>query len=340
MVVHTTAAARRRCAQWLRRCALPVLAVLCAQAPAQAQWRPTAQVEYIIPAAAGGAVDTYGRVMKKIFDSRGQLGEQTFIISNKPGGHGMIATAPVVKRTGDAHLFTMLSSGYILGQVLGDFKHDLRKDFTIGPILFEESLAVAVPADSPIRNATDLVERLRRDPASLRIAVAPGLKGHIHIGILKPLKTAGVDTTRLTVAPFRSSAESLNALRGGHVDVVSASSTNMVPGLQSGALRVIAVSSAQRLPGVFAQVPTWREQGVDSVFTSVQGVMFPPGLSEEQIRFWDERFRELSREPDWINIMRTSEVTPRFMDHVQAKAYVTQQLQSSTELLRELELLP
>lgn len=320
----------------LRKFLLTGLACACALSASADEWKPTGQVEYAVPAAAGGAVDTYGRVMKKIFDGRDALAGQTFIISNKPGGAGMIAVAPVVARPGDGNIFTMLSTGYMLNQVMGEFKHDLLKDFTIGPIFFEEALVVAVRADSPVQDAADLVARLKKDPTSLRIAVAPGFNNHIHIGILKPLKVAGIDTAKLTVAPFRSSAESVTALRGGHVDVVSSSSTNVVSGVQSGALRVLAVSSAERLGGALAKVPTWKEQGVDSVFTSVQGVLFPRGLSAEQIKFWDDRFRELSKSPDWLASMAQYEVTPRFMDHAQAQAYVTRELKSSSLLLREL----
>ena len=299
-------------------------------------WQPTGQVEYVIPAAAGGAVDTYGRVMKKFLDGRNALNGQPFLISNKPGGNGMIAAAPVVARPGDGTIFTMLSTGFMLGQILGEFKHDLLKDFTIGPIFFEEALVVAVRADSPIQDGRDLVARLKKDPASLRFAVAPGFNNHIHIGLLKPLKVAGVDTAKLTVAPFRSSAESVTALRGGHVDVVSSSSTNVVNGVQSGALRVLAVSSAERLGGALAKVPTWKEQGVDSVFTSVQGVVFPRDLTPAQIRFWDDRFRELSQAPEWLASMAQFEVTPRFMDHAQAQAYLQREFKTSSQMLREL----
>jgi putative tricarboxylic transport membrane protein len=301
-----------------------------------APWKPTGQVEYVIPSAAGGAVDIYGRVMKKFFDTHGSLGGQAFIITNRPGGQGMIAAAPVVERPGDADIFTMLSTGFMLGQILGEYKHDLLKDFTIGPIFFEEALVVAVRADSPIKDAADMVARLKKDPGSLRVAVAPGLNNHIHIAILKPLKVAGVATDKMTVAPFRSSAESVVALRGGHVDVVSASAANVVTGVSSGALRVIAVSSAARLPGVLAKAPTWKEQGIDSVYTSVEGVLFPPGITAEQIGFWDDRFRELSRSPEWAATLQQYEVTPRFMDHVQARAYVASELQESARLLHTL----
>jgi putative tricarboxylic transport membrane protein len=193
-----------------------------------------------------------------------------------------------------------------------------------------------VKADSPIKDAADMVARLKKDPGALRIAVAPGLNNHIHIGILKPLKMAGIAIDKLTVAPFRSSAESVVALRGDHVDVVSSSAANVVTGVASGDLRVIAVSSTGRLSGPLAGAPTWKEQGIDNVYTSVEGVMFPPGLTAEQMAYWDARFLELSRSPEWAATLKEYEVTPRFMDHVQARAYVARDLNEQTRLLREL----
>ncbi|MHA7602655.1 Bug family tripartite tricarboxylate transporter substrate binding protein [Alicycliphilus sp. T452] len=305
---------------------------------AAAEWRPAGRVEYVIPAAAGGAVDIYGRVMKKILDANGAMAGQSFIISNKPGGQGMIAVAPLLQRPGDATIFSMMSTGFMLGQTLGDFKHDLLQDFTIGPIFFEEAIAVGVRADSPFKTVADLLAQLRRDPASVKIAIAPTLYNHIHIGILKPLSKAGVDVSRLTVAPFRASSESVAALMGGHVDVVSASSANLVAGIKNGTLRALAVSSASRLKGALSHVPTWKEQGVDSVFTSVQGTLFPKNLSPEQIRFWDEQFRRLSGSREWLETLEQYEVTPRFMDHAQATAFVREELKAAPALLRELGL--
>ncbi|WP_165971595.1 tripartite tricarboxylate transporter substrate binding protein [Cupriavidus sp. L7L] len=323
----------------LRRHLVSLLGILIAATSATAEeWKPTNRVEYIIPAGAGGAVDNYGRIMKQALDSRGVWGDQVLIISNKPGGQGMIAAAPLLQRPGDATVFTMLSTGQMLAQVQGEFKHDLLNDFTIGPIFFEEAIGVAVRADSPIQTAADLVAQLRRAPSSLKIAVAPGLNNHIHIGILKPLKAASVDTSKLTVAPFRSSAESVAALLGGHVDVASASAANLLSGVRNKTLRVIAVSSSTRLKGTLAHVPTWKEQGVNSVFTSIQGVLFPKNLSPEQIRFWDKTFRMLSTSREWAGALEQYEVTPRFMDHAQARAYVAEQLKASAVLVRELEL--
>ena len=301
---------------------------------ASADWKPSAQVEYLVPAGAGGAVDTYARVMKQVFDTSGALAGQNFLISNKPGGDGLIAMSPLTQHKGNAHWMSMLSSGFLLRQAQGGYKYDIPKDFSIGPILFEETLGVAVREDSPLRSAQDLVEHLRKDPSAIRIAVAPSLYNHIHVGLLQPLEKAGVATNKLTVAAFRSSAESVTALLGGHVDVVSASVPNLVAGLKAGNLRVLAVTSKDRLKGTLAKAPTWREQGVDSVFTSVQGIIFPKELTSEQLRFWDRQFDALSRSSQWQQALEQYDATPYFLNHEQARRYVSQELESMTEIMR------
>src|SRR5690606_6264865 len=98
-----------------------------------AAWQPTTNIEYIVPAGPGGAVDTYGRIMAKIFDDQKMLG-QPLLILNKPGGAGMIAANELIRKPGDANLFAMFSTGYIISSLLGDFRHDLQNDFTMGPV--------------------------------------------------------------------------------------------------------------------------------------------------------------------------------------------------------------
>jgi hypothetical protein len=111
-----------------------------------------------------------------------------------------------------------------------------------------------------LRVGTDLVAALKADPSKLRIAVAPALGQNTHMAIAKPLKAAGVAIDKLTIAPFRSSGESVTALLGGHVDVVSATAPVIVPHVQAGKLRILASASAQRGSGPLAEVKTWREQ--------------------------------------------------------------------------------
>jgi putative tricarboxylic transport membrane protein len=59
-------------------------------------------------------------------------------------------------------------------------------------------------------------------------------------------------------------------------------------------VRVLAIAADKRLEGVFAQSPTWKEQGIDYVSDSFQGVMTAPGASTAQQAYWVNALRKVS----------------------------------------------
>lgn len=312
------------------------LVVLLPRPGAAQEWRPDRTVEYIVPAGPGAALDTAARQIKEILDRERMLGV-TMVVANKPGGAGMVAYSTLQARPGDAHPLVTLTHSSINNRIVGEVPVGYE-DFTPLAILFDEAITVVVRADSPLRDARDLVEALRKDPAALSIGVATSVGNHIHAAIAKPLKTAGVAVGQMRVVPFKSSAESLNNLVGGHIDVVSASAVNVGTLLKAGRIRVLAVASAQRLSGDLAAIPTWREQGVDAVYSSSQGVLGAKGLSAAQIRFWEGVFRRVSDHPDWKAFVLKNHWTPRYMGAAEAKAYLDSESASARALLTDLGL--
>ena len=51
--------------------------------------------------------------------------------------------------------------------------------------------------------------------------------------------------------------------------------------------------------GEFADVPTWREQGVDAVVSVWRMITAPPGLTPAQIAYWQEVLRRTTQTPEW-----------------------------------------
>lgn len=306
--------------------------------PATAQaWKPSRPVEYMVPAGPGAALDTAARQLKELID-RQQLLPTPMIVSNRPGGAGMVAMGALQARPGDAHLLVTLTHSSINNRLVGEVALGYE-DFTPLAVLFDEFITVAVRADSPLRNARDLVEALKRDPQSLSIGVATSVGNHIHTAIAKPLKVAGVDISRLTVVPFKSSAESMTSMLGGHLDIVSASAVNVIPLMKSGKIRVLAVAATERLVGDLAEVPTWREQGVDAVYSSSQGLLGAKGLSAEQIAYWEGVLRRVTATPEWAAFLARNHWKPRFMGHAEARRFLDAESASARALLGELGLL-
>jgi putative tricarboxylic transport membrane protein len=62
---------------------------------------------------------------------------------------------------------------------------------------------------------------------------------------------------------------------------------------------VVGVAAPRRLGGALADVPTWKEQGVDLVYGGFRSIVGPKGLSAEQVAFWEGALRKASETPKW-----------------------------------------
>lgn len=323
-----------------RRIASALLAASCLPAPqlqAQTAWQPTERINYIVGVAPGGTVDLYARGIKDALDTLKLVNGQTILVENKVGAGGALAMQQLKSHAGNAHYLGTFHTGAIAGAVTGLIKADPR-DFVPVAMMVEESSLVAVRADSPLKDGRDLVAALKADPTRLRIAVAPALGQNTHLAIAKPLNTAGVAIDKLTIAPFRSSAESVTALLGGHVDVVSATAPVILPQVQAGKLRILASAAPEPGTGPLAGVKTWRQLGVPADYASYNGVTLPPGVNADQIRFWEDALRKVAQDKAWIAMVERSGNKPIFRGYVDSHRYLQSEWVASSELVKQLNL--
>lgn len=302
-----------------------------------AQWKPTERVNYVIGVAPGGTVDLYARGIRDALEHLQLVNGQPVLAENKVGAGGAIAMNQLKSMSGNAHWLGTFHTGGIAGAASGLIKTDLR-DFVPVAMLVEETSVVVVRADSAIQTGTELVNALKADPGRLRIAVAPALGQNTHVAIAKPLKVAGVAVDKLTIAPFRSSGESVTALLGGHVDVVSATAPVVLPFVADGRLRIVASAAPVHGTGPLAAVKTWREQGVAADYVSYNGVLLTPGVNAEQIRFWEDALRRVAQSKDWLNLVEKSGNKPIFRGYVDSYRYLNEEWRSAFELAASLGL--
>jgi len=321
----------------VRRIAAVLAALLMAPA-ALAQWLPTKPVEFVVAAGPGGALDQLARVAKQFFDGQKILGDRPFIVVNRPGGSGKVTFEVLAARPGDPQVLAFNTHGYLASFIGGTLDVLPHRDLTSIAVLLDETVAVAVRADSPMTSARDLVAALKKDPASQRIAVATSVGNHIHVGVAKPLRTAGIDISKLTVVPFKSSADSIVALLGGHLEVVASTTPNVISPYQAGRIRLLAVSSGERLGGVLADAPTWKEQGIDSVFHSSLGILAPRGITREQVAFWENAFKRLTESEEWRKALVRTQSQPHFLGAADALKFFEAEYASMRPMIEAMKL--
>lgn len=265
----------------------------------QSDWKPERNVEVIIGAGPGSQLDTIARRMQAIWQEK-RLVEVPVTPVNKAGGSQSIATAYLLnQRAGDGHYFEVFYPTLLSSYIIGNHNVDYSRATPLACVGSEYYVWV-VKADSPIKSGRDLVDRLRKEPTSLSIGTS-NIGGIGHIQMLTVLKAGGVDIRKLKIVGFKGGGEARTALLGGHIDTNSTSGSNMLAPKQSGQVRVIAVNAPKRLGSAYADVPTWKEQGVDAhVISGWTCVVGAEGLSQAQIAYWDRAFGALVKTDEWM----------------------------------------
>jgi putative tricarboxylic transport membrane protein len=300
-------------------------------------WKPTDRITYVLGVTPGGSVDIYARGIQDAMVQLNLIQGQTMLIDYKPGGAGIISLQQLQRNAGNAHWLGTFHTSTLVAIAAGMLKADL-KDYPPVAMMVEETQLVAVLADSNVKSVADLVSTLRKDVTALKIGVAPALGSGTHLSIAKPLKVAGVDIKNLTIAPFKASSETMGALLGGHIDVISATAPVIMPQVAAGKVRVLASASPTRGTGPLAQVPTWREQGVAADFVTYNGILLAPNMSNAQIAFWEDALRKVSQHPAWIALVEKNGGRPVFRDHTESLKYMVSEQKSINELVQEMGL--
>lgn len=278
-----------------------VLFVLCGvvhSSPALAQkWSPTSNVEIIHGSAPGGSNDKSAREIVKALTAINAI-SKTMTVVSKPGGGGSISMAYTNQRPGNGH-YLMLNGSTMISNYINGASTMSYTEFTPIASLMNDYIVFAVSADSPLKTAQDLLDRLKTKPQSLSIGFASAFGNSRHVGGGMLIKAVGGNPRDLKVVVFRGSSKAIAALLGGHIDVAIMGAINSVTHLRGGKLRVLASATPRRFSGSLAHVPTWKELGVDVVSGSWRGVFGPRDLPAPQLAFWEETMKKVSQDPGW-----------------------------------------
>jgi tripartite-type tricarboxylate transporter receptor subunit TctC len=230
------------------------LAVAAAALPAmsrgaRAQAYPTRPVRIIVGQAAGSGSDTVARLIGQFLSER--LG-QPFVVENRPGAGGNIATEAVVRSPPDGYTLLLLNSSNTINTTLYDrLNFDFIRD--IAPIseIARVSFVMEVNPSVPTRTLSEFIAYAKANPGKINMASAGSGSTHHVAGELFKMM-AGVEMIHV---PYRGSSPALTDLLAGQVQVMFDAMPSSLPHIRAGKLRPLAVTPAIRLE-VLPDVPT------------------------------------------------------------------------------------
>ena len=260
-------------------------------------WKPDQRIEIVVGVSAGAGSDTTAREILRLLTEKKLIDANASVV-NKPGGGGAIALTYLNQQAGNGHYVMVTSPTMLTNHITGRTNLNYT-DVTPLAQAGSEFVVFSVRTESPIRTAGDLVDRLKADPGSLSFAVGNSTGSHNHIATAQVTKALGGDPKRLKVVAFGGSAEGVAALLGGHIDVAASPPSVMLPHVKAGRARFLAVASEKRMSGELATVPTWKELGIHAVASNWRSIIGPRGMSDEQVRYWDNVFARMVALPEW-----------------------------------------
>jgi len=257
------------------------------------------ELKIMAPAAPGGGWDQTARSMQQALVA--EKIARSVQVTNVAGAGGTVGIAQFVNGAkGDGN--QLMVSGFVMVGAILTNRSPVSLD-QVTPIarLTEETQVIVVPANSPIKNAKDLAEAVKKDVS--KVTWAGGSAGGIdHIMAAMFAGTAGADASKVNYIPFSGGGESLAAILGGKVTAGISGYGEYEGQIKSGKLRAIGVTSPQRLPGV--DIPTFKEQGVDLVITNWRAVMAPPGITAEQKKALGDAIDRMVKSATWKDILK------------------------------------
>ena len=299
-----------------------------------AEWKPSRNVEFIVPLAPGGGIDVATRQMQKVLQQNGLLSSSMTVV-NKPGAASALGYVYMNQHKGNPHYISVGMVPLYINALTG--KHPLTyKDVTLICNLYSEYTVLYVREDSEIKSGKDLAERLRKDPSSVSFGLTALGAGH-YFSLVKLMTKLDKEPRELKTVVFNSTGEAATAVRGGHIDAVVGSAAGAVAQLQAGGVRVLAVSAPERLDeGILAEQPTWREQGFDVVNSNWRGIVAPGGLSKEQVAYWEDTFEKLTKTKEWRELLAKNGWTSTFQRSGEFAAFVRDSEASDTAIFKRL----
>ena len=279
---------------------------------ADKSWKPERAIEVIAPTSPGAGLDTFSRLVARLLVDA-KLIDVAATVVNKPGGGGAVGAAYLNQHPGDGHFLVLTNPPLLTNHIMGRTKIAYT-DLTPLALVTVESTMFAVRAESPIKTAKELFDRLKSDPASVSVGISSAAGNHNHIAVAQLVKALGANPKAIRAVIYSGSGEAMTAMLGGHLDYINTSPSALSPHFKAGRIRILAVTSEQRLGGPFASIPTCKELGSDVVASGWRVIAGARGMSDAQVSYWDAVFARLVKLPEWKQQLDQTQVENVYMN--------------------------
>jgi tripartite-type tricarboxylate transporter receptor subunit TctC len=314
--------------RFLLAAAMAAIAATGTVAQAQDKW-PSKPITYIVPFGAGGTTDVLARLVTM---KAGPALGTTFIIENKPGAGGSNGSDFTAKAAPDGYTIQggTISSHAINVSLYTKLPYDPVKNFQPITLIGSMPNVLVVRADSPYKTIQDVVAAAKAKPGTINFASSGnGTSQHLS-GVFFEQMTGG----KMVHVPYKSSAESLNAILGGQgADIIFENLAPALPHIRAGKLRALGVTSEKRsssLPDVPAVAETLPGFGI----VSWQGIFAPAGVPRPIVEKLSAEMIKAVNDPDVRSKLLAQGIEPSGMSSTEFAAFQKAEIEKWARVIK------
>ena len=287
------------------------------------------------PGGPGGGYDAMARLPFQAMQEAGIFTDGAQF-TNKGGAGGTIGLAEFVNNNKGNDNAVMSMGAILVGGILLNNSPVTLDDVTPLVRLINDTGAVAVPPDSPIKTVDDFVAELKKDPGAFPIG--GGSAGGVdHIAAALIAKEAGAAVDKLNYIPYPSGAEVVAAIAGGTIDGAISGVSEFKQFADAGRLRIIAVTGEERVPGIDA--PTLKEAGLNVSIGNWRGIIGAPEMSQEGRQMWLDRFAKMHESDAWKKVLEAQSWEDAYLAGDEFEAFLDEEKTRQEQVLKDVGLL-
>ena len=258
---------------------------------ALAQDWPAKNVTILVPFAAGGTVDIIARTVGQ------RLGaelDKTFVVDNRGGAGGSIATTAMVRSAPDGYTLLFHHQGLVFNAALYDLPYDTARDVIPVAYIGATPNVLVVNRSVPVNSVHDFLALARARPGAINYGSGGvGSAGHLPLELLQSM--AGL---KMQHVPYKGSGPAIADLIGGQIQAMLLTIPAVMPYINAGTLRPIATSGAKRSPAL-PNLPTLAEAGIAGFdYSPWYGVFAPAGTPAAVVQKIHGAINKVISEPE------------------------------------------
>lgn len=257
---------------------LAALCVACLLAPVvcQAAEYPTRTVRIIVSAPPAGGPDIVARLLAEQLTTRWG---QPVVVENRPGAGGNLGAGEVAAAEPDGYTLLSAQPAPLTTNVL--LYRKLNFDPTaLEPVIIMTRMptALVVRRDFPADDVAGLIAYARANPGKIDYG-SQGIGTTPHLTSELFARRTGIS---LTHVPYRGTAQAMNDLVAGHLDLLFMQIDAVREQDGAGRIKMLAVTTPQRLT-TLKDVPTMAEAGVPDFRSDTWNAIAAPPHTPAQI---------------------------------------------------------